>query len=390
MAIEINGDTGISGVNGSATTPAIQGTDTNTGLSFGTDEVNIVTGGTTRATVDSNGRLLVGTTTARAADFVTGALQIEGTNQNTSSIQLTCNSATSAGTAAELNFSRSLGSAVGDTDAATSGDNLGIINFTGADGTDLNSVAAQIRGIVDADTGSNDMPGRLAFYTTADGASSPTERVRITQTGVVHISNTGSGPGTNPSNRIFYGTAGNDAVLIENSASDPYTININHTTATNNSSNYFFLGRDNNAQRFGLRTNGGLHNYQSNDSNLCDEREKKNIVDLDSTWDCLKNWELKKFHYNEDADNADLRYGVIAQQVATHCPEVITDWVKQKAAEAELDEDGNVITPAQEEILRMGVKEQQMYWMAIRALQEAQTRIEQLETRVAQLEGGTN
>ena len=39
------------------------------------------------------------------------------------------------------------------------------------------------------------------------------------------------------------------------------------------------------------------------------------------------------------------------------------------------------ITPAQEEIVRMGVKEQQMYWMAIKALQEAQTRIETLEAQ---------
>jgi hypothetical protein len=90
----------------------------------------------------------------------------------------------------------------------------------------------------------------------------------------------------------------------------------------------------------------------------------------------LKDWELKRFHYNEDADTDSKRYGVIAQQVAQHCPEVITDWVKQEAKGAEIDEDGNVVTPAKEEIVRMGVKEQQMYWMAIKALQEAQVRIE--------------
>ena len=61
MAITIDGDNGISGVNGTATTPALQGTDSNTGIVFGTDEVQIATGGSTRATVDSSGRLLVGT-----------------------------------------------------------------------------------------------------------------------------------------------------------------------------------------------------------------------------------------------------------------------------------------------------------------------------------------
>jgi hypothetical protein len=38
----------------------------------------------------------------------------------------------------------------------------------------------------------------------------------------------------------------------------------------------------------------------------------------------------------------------------------------------------------------MGVKEQQMMWMAIKALQEAQTRIETLETRLTALEGGAS
>ena len=55
-------------------------------------------------------------------------------------------------------------------------------------------------------------------------------------------------------------------------------------------------------------------------------------------------------------------------------------------ADAVLDDDGNVVTPAKEEIVRMGVKEQQMMWMAIKALQEAQTRIEELEAKVAALE----
>jgi len=63
MALNINGTTGISGVDGSASAPALQGTDSNTGINFGSDTVNINTGGATRATVDSSGRLLLGTTT---------------------------------------------------------------------------------------------------------------------------------------------------------------------------------------------------------------------------------------------------------------------------------------------------------------------------------------
>jgi len=62
MALNINGTTGISGVDGSASAPALTGTDSNTGINFASDTVNINTGGSTRATVDSSGFLGVGTT----------------------------------------------------------------------------------------------------------------------------------------------------------------------------------------------------------------------------------------------------------------------------------------------------------------------------------------
>lgn len=62
MTITINGTTGIAGVDGSASTPALQGTDTNTGVYFGTDLVYIATGGTAAVTVDSGQRTKFPTT----------------------------------------------------------------------------------------------------------------------------------------------------------------------------------------------------------------------------------------------------------------------------------------------------------------------------------------
>ncbi len=79
MAIEINGTTGISGVNGSATTPALQGQDTNTGISFGTDEVNIVTNGETQAKVDSSGRVLIGQNDTTGVDAEADDLVVSST-----------------------------------------------------------------------------------------------------------------------------------------------------------------------------------------------------------------------------------------------------------------------------------------------------------------------
>ena len=63
MALNINGTTGISGIDGSASAPVFTGTDSNTGFSFGTDIVNINTGGSSRLHVDASGRIGIGTTT---------------------------------------------------------------------------------------------------------------------------------------------------------------------------------------------------------------------------------------------------------------------------------------------------------------------------------------
>jgi hypothetical protein len=120
--------------------------------------------------------------------------------------------------------------------------------------------------------------------------------------------------------------------------------------------------------RFYVHVNGGISNYSANNVNLSDEREKKNVEALPSQWDCLKHWDLKQFHYNADDDALPKKYGVIAQEIEAHCPEVIDVF--------KVDEDTE----------RMGVKEQQMMWMAIKALQEAQTRIESLESRITALE----
>jgi hypothetical protein len=60
MTVIINGDTGISGVNGSAGTPAIKGGDADTGIFFGADTASISTGGTSRIHVDSAGNLGIG------------------------------------------------------------------------------------------------------------------------------------------------------------------------------------------------------------------------------------------------------------------------------------------------------------------------------------------
>ena len=93
-----------------------------------------------------------------------------------------------------LVLGKSRGTSVGTNTVVASGDTLGRISFDGADGTNL-IVAATIQAEVDGTPGTNDMPGRLVFSTTADGAAGTTERMRIDSSGRVLIGTTNFGGG---------------------------------------------------------------------------------------------------------------------------------------------------------------------------------------------------
>ena len=238
-------------------------------------------------------------------------------------------------------------------------------------------------------------------FGTANGANNPTQRATLNEHGAWKVKST-SGAYFNIISK-YHEINSNDGalttVLIRN-GSTYYANCANfwlYGGAPNNTQSQFWTCNDTVGQKASIQSNGGLHNYQSNNSNLCDEREKKNIEVLPSTWNSVKSWELKKFHYNEDEDSDDKRLGVIAQEIETTNPELITEHTKVQAKDEVLwsEEDdlpegvsvGDTKTAAQDAVIRKGVKEQQMYIMAIKALQEAMTEIESLKSRIETLEG---
>jgi hypothetical protein len=129
------------------------------------------TASTERARIDSSGRLLVGTSTS-----------VTGINQpQYAKLQVVGNT---------LSGARSGLIALGRSAAASTivaGDQLGGITF----GDNAAGEFAYIFGEADGTAGTNDYPGRLVFSTTADGAASPTERLRITSTGQVRLAGAG-------------------------------------------------------------------------------------------------------------------------------------------------------------------------------------------------------
>jgi hypothetical protein len=160
---------------GTAAAPVISKVDdTNTGIFFpAADTIAFAEGGVERARIDSSGRLLVGTSTSTSVGGSAATVQIFGTGGNPHSLQLT------RGDAPVLVF--------GKTDVGGGANCLGAVVFAGNDTNDLNSVGATIGAFVDGTIGVNDLPTRLVFSTTSDGANSPTERMRITSDAYVRL-----------------------------------------------------------------------------------------------------------------------------------------------------------------------------------------------------------
>jgi hypothetical protein len=158
--------------------------------------------------IDSSGRLLVGTSTASSA----------GTYAQYCPIKIQGNSSSSTGTGC-LNIARGVAAA-----SITSGSGIGTISFSDSSGNEFAWIACE----ADANAGASDYPGRLVFSTTADGAASPGERMRITSGGNVLVGKTSSSFGTGDGTVI--GGAG--YLAQTRTSATPFTIIRNGTDGT--------------------------------------------------------------------------------------------------------------------------------------------------------------
>jgi hypothetical protein len=158
--------------------------------------------------IDTNGRVIRGTTSTINTTFINGPY-IQNTSASAareSSIGLISwvNAVVSC---PSLEFAHSKSGTVGTQLLSAADDALGQILFEGDDGTQFIR-SASISAFVDGTPGTNNMPGRLVFSTTADGASSPTERVRITSAGNVGI-------GAIPTSRLHVRSDADALTVIE-------------------------------------------------------------------------------------------------------------------------------------------------------------------------------
>jgi hypothetical protein len=259
------------------------------------------------------------------------------------------NTSSSAAAGPAMFFGRSEGATTGSYTVVSADKNLGRISFQGADGTEFVE-AAKIDCFVDGTPGANDMPGRLVFSTTADGASSPTERMRIFNSGNTRFVSAGDG--------IRIGVtagAGTATALLWGSYSATAG---NPTTGTDS----IFIW-----------SNGNIQNTNNSYTAISDIKLKENIADANSQWADVKALRVRNYNLKEGQTHRQI--GLIAQEVEPISPGLVYETPDRDAEGNDL---GTVTKSVNYSVL---------YMKAVKALQEAMERIEALEAKVAALEG---
>ena len=341
---------------------------------------------------------------------------------------------TTNGTHGGINFMKSRNNTVGTATVITSGDVIGSIAFGGHDGNDY----ASIMGKIDfqaggAGMGQDDTAGEMVFYTTPDGSggNGSSERLRITSAGNLRTNGTNDIIKTDGfikcSNAFaFHGStdnygnvdgqqfhelnssSGNEFILMlknTNAGTTQHGLYLDHASGNTDNNSSSFIQAVNTAARFRVDGDGDVTNHDNSYGGISDERIKQNITDANSQWDDIKAIKIRNFKKKDDVreygDKAWSQIGVIAQELETISPHLVKDYSPSKNDILSSSEFGTLYTSDDEDVKNgkkvigdikeekttvKGVKYSILYMKAIKALQEAMTRIETLETKVKALE----
>jgi hypothetical protein len=292
--------------------------------------------------LDTSGRLLVGTSTSLHHN---AQLQTAGTGYYGYNHFQFSNDAF----APTISVKKSRSASVGGNTIVQDDDRLGTFSFFGADGSTYIQ-GAGIDAFVDGTPGANDMPGRLVFSTTADGASSPTERMRISSVGNLMV---GTTTGSVTDGGLFY--------FSPAATAEPRLL-LGHATGTGSGAPYVnFLF---NAASIGSITQSGTTAVAYNTTS--DYRLKENVTAF--TDGIARLHQLKPCRFNFIAESERLVDGFLAHEVQTIVPEAIT------GEKDEVDADGNPVY--------QGIDQSKLVPLLTAALQEAIGEIESLKARL--------
>jgi len=207
-----------------------------------------------------------------------------------------------------LTLFKSRGAAVGTRGAVQSGDTITSMEFYGDDGTN-DVLAARILAQVDGTPGTNDMPGRLVFSTTADGASSVTERMRIDSDGYVNV---GSATIISPSTTTNAGVSLSPLGINASRSANPA---VNLQRSTNNGSVVQFWRDNTLVGSISVTTTATAYNTSS------DYRLKENATPLTGGLATIDQLQPCQFTWKSDGS---IGRGFIAHELQAVVPEAVT------------------------------------------------------------------
>jgi hypothetical protein len=335
---------------------------------------------------DTEGRLLVGTSTARSniarygADY-TPATQIQTNETSGWGTGLSLVNYSASGYAPVLTFGLSGSNTAGTNTLVASGDRMGVITFNGNDGTNFEE-GARIEAQVDGTPGANDMPGRLVFSTTADGASSPTERMRIDNAGHVTIYKDASNLArlhlNGPSTRLEYSDSSGNLTFYTNSSP---RVQVVYTGG--------FVPVTDNSQTLGTSGQRWTAVYAVNGTiQTSDLREKTDVATSSLGADFIK--QLRPVSYKfKVGENVITKDEDGETDIVTPRPGERTHWgfvaqeVKEVVDAAGVDFGGWILTVKDDPDSTQGLRYDQFIAPLTKALQEALEKIETLEGMVA-------
>jgi hypothetical protein len=298
--------------------------------------------------IDSSGRLLVGTSSARSffSNNDTPAFQVEGTTTTGREASITSSDSGTSG--AVLLLAKQRSGTIGGNTIVQSGDQIGYLGFQANDGSKM-IPAAVIEGLVDGTPGANSMPGRLVFSTNSGTVNaSPTERMRIDKDGWTNVYHTTDG---------FQSRSSQGA----------------GTTWANFASRHSATATTNGTISFAVWTNGNVQNTNNSYTAISDIKLKENVVDANSQWDDIKALQVRNYNLKEGQTHTQI--GLVAQEVEPISPGLVYE-------SPDRDEEGNDLGT-----VTKSVNYSVLYMKAVKALQEAMERIEALEADVAALKG---